>query len=168
MRYLYADTNLIIARYKPKDHLYDIANKIFNLDQYKIVISPISLVELFSVLSRVKNHIKIPPSIRGFDLSTLIKFIVDDCNIALISETYIIETNVLAAEIKLPLEYYIAFSLAERIKLRTLDLLHIAYTYILKNKIDAFVTGDKEILQKKEQILNELQIKVLSPEEIIS
>jgi len=79
------------------------------------------------------------------DLNTLVKFIINDCKLELVSRTYFIETEVLSIGAKLPLEYYIAISLAEKINLRTLDLIHIAYAYILKDKIEAFVTGDKGI-----------------------
>ena len=49
----YIDTNVVVARYKPNDPLHEIAEKLFNLPQVELYASPLTLVELYSVLSRV-------------------------------------------------------------------------------------------------------------------
>jgi len=55
----YVDTSLIIARYKPLDELYDDSNAFFE-SNFNFVISPIALIELYCVLSRLRNELDIP------------------------------------------------------------------------------------------------------------
>ena len=68
---------------------------------------------------------------------------------------------------KIPLEYYISIKLAEKLTLKTLDLLHIAYAYILREEIDYFTTGDKDIIQEREKIKQQTGIEIKTPREII-
>ena len=168
MKEIYIDTNLIIARYKPKDPLYSIANRLFKEEKYKFVISPITLTELHSVLSRVKHQISLPKDIETIDIPTLVEFIIEDCNLKLLSKTRIVTYQIGKERVRIPLEYYIALSIADKIKLRTLDLIHIAYAYLIKDQINAFVTGDNEILEKRKTILHTLGIEVKPPQDIIN
>ena len=168
MKGIYVDTNLIIARYKPEDPLYVLANRLFKARNYEFIISPITLTELYSVLSRVKIHISIPEGMENIDIPTLIEFILEDCNLKIVSKTRIVTYQIGKERIKIPLEYYIALSIADKIKLRTLDLIHIAYAYLIKDRIKAFVTGDNEIIDKQETIIHMLGIKVISPQDIVN
>ncbi|MGC8577032.1 MAG: hypothetical protein ACP5KW_06465 [Thermoproteota archaeon] len=72
-------------------------------------------------------------------------------------------------EVHAPLEYHLAIELSEQLKLRTLDLLHVAYTSILKRaKItDTLITGDEEVLESREQILNSAEVQVRHPRDVI-
>lgn len=60
------------------------------------------------------------------------------------------------------LEYYLTTKLAHSFSLKTLDILHLSYAWILKKSfgINMFITGDEEILEKAENIKKNLDIKV--------
>ncbi|MGB9758478.1 MAG: hypothetical protein ACP5KW_06470 [Thermoproteota archaeon] len=49
--------NIVVARYKPDAPPHNIAEKLLNFPQTELYASPLTLVELYSVLSRV--HVEI-------------------------------------------------------------------------------------------------------------
>ena len=165
MALMYLDTNVIIAVYKPNDPLYRDANKLFG-KSHSFVISPITIIELYSALSRIKPHMKLREEFKNINLDTLLVYIITDLKLKVITKTYITKLQLPNQMVKIPLEYYISIKLAEKIKLKTLDLLHIAYAYILKEEISYFVTGDRDIIQAKKRIKQQTGIEVKSPKEI--
>ena len=65
--------------------------------------------------------------------------------------------NLLVARIgeearRVPLEYIYAMRLADALKLRALDLLHVAQAALLEGEVEALVTGEEEILERRERI----------------
>ena len=52
-RRLYVDTSVIVARYKPRDEMYNSAESLFNQGGVHFFVSPLTLVELYAVLSRI-------------------------------------------------------------------------------------------------------------------
>jgi len=58
--------------------------------------------------------------------------------------------------------------LSRKLKLRTLDLIHLAYTSLLKRKdiTDMFITGDKEILECREEILAITGVLIKDPSKL--
>ena len=163
---LYLDTSVIIARYKPMDPLHDASERLFTNKALEFLISPITLFELYSVISRLGPNLVLPQEVKGVSLDTLVRFIIEDCNIRLISEVFFIPINLNQQKVNLPLEYLISITLAEKLKLRALDLLHIAYVAMLREKVKIFVTGDEEILGKKTTIKKVVRIEVKHPEDI--
>ncbi|MBO3799291.1 MAG: PIN domain-containing protein [Thermoproteota archaeon] len=163
----YVDTSLIIARYKPSDNLYKDSNAFFksNLD---FVISPITLVELYCVLSRVRSELDVPMQAEPL-IDTLITFIIRDCRLKLLSKNYYVKKDFGPQECRMGLEYYIATRFAERLGLRTLDMLHLSHAWILKKAsgVGLFVTGNEEILEKAEAIRKSLGIKVYHPKQLV-
>jgi hypothetical protein len=67
------------------------------------------------------------------------------------------------------LEHYVVTKLAGSLCLRTLDMLHLSYAWILKKTsgINLLVTGDEEILEKAESIRKSLGIKVYHPKQAV-
>ena len=163
---LYLDTSVIIARYKPMDPLHDASERLFTNKVLEFLISPITLFELYSVISMLGPNLVLPQEVKGVSLDTLVRFIIEDCNIRLISEVFFIPINLNQQKVNLPLEYLISITLAEKLKLRALDLLHIAYAAMLREKVKIFVTGDEEILGKKATIKKVVGIEVKHPEDI--
>jgi len=158
------DTSVIIARYKPGDPLYNDSNALFQRE-YRFVISPLVLVELYSVFSRIRPYIRLPKPLRGAALSSLIRFVVDDCKLTVVY-------NLLVARIgeeacRVPLEYIYAMRLADALRLRALDLLHVAQAALLDGEVEALVTGDEEILERRERIEKLTGLSVASPRELI-
>ncbi|MEM2641479.1 MAG: PIN domain-containing protein [Thermoproteota archaeon] len=160
----YVDTSLIIARYKPSDILYEDSNAFFK-SNFDFIISPITLVELHCVLSRVRSELNVPMDAEPL-IDTLVAFIIKDCK--LLSKGYYVKKS-FSQECRMSLEYYVATRFAEQLGLRTLDMLHLSYAWILKKSfgVELFVTGDEEILEKAEDIKKSLGIKVSHPKQLV-
>ncbi len=163
----YVDTSLIIARYKPLDELYEDSNAFFE-SNFNFVISPITLVELYCVLSRLRNELDIPFQAEPL-MDTLVTFIIKDCRLKLISKSRCIKRDFAGYACRISLEHYVATKLAGSLCLRTLDMLHLSYAWILKKTsgINLFATGDEEILKKAESIRKSLGIKVYHPKQAV-
>ncbi len=167
MRRVYVDTNVIIARYKPQDPLYSTANEFFTRKDIEFIISPLSLVELNAVISRLlPSNIIVPSNIKKIDVPTLVEFIIYDCNLRLVSKSYLTAYQIRKMKVRIPLEYYLALLIADTIKLRTLDLLHLAYVYLMKDYVSVFVTGDEEIIERK-NVIKKFGIRIIHPEEFL-
>ena len=54
---------------------------------------------------------------------------------------------------------------AEKLRLRTLDMLHLSYAWMIKRTlgISIFLTGDDELLEKSEVTRSALGIRTLHP-----
>ena len=164
---LYLDTNVIIARYKPADPLHKVSGKLLRSEEFEFFISPITLFELYSVISRLYPNMIFPQEVESISVDTLVHFIVEDCNLKLVSKNYLVTTYFRKRKIRMPFEYLMSMMLAERLKLRALDLLHIAYIAMLRDSIQAFVTGDGEILERKSIIKDIVGIEVEHPKNIL-
>ncbi|MGB9717194.1 MAG: type II toxin-antitoxin system VapC family toxin [Thermoproteota archaeon] len=163
----YVDTSLIIARYKPSDSLYRDSDAFFK-SNFVFVASPVTLAELYCVLSRARSELDIPMQVEPL-LDTLITFIIRDCKLKLLSRSYYVKKDLALQACRIGLEYYIATRLAENLSLRTLDMLHLSYARILRKTygVGSFVTGDEEILEKAEAIRKSFGIKVFHPKQVI-
>ena len=162
---VYVDTNVIIARYKPNDPLYSIANEFFQKN-YDFVISPITLVELYSVLSRVRPFLKFERGLENANIDTLIAFILYDSKLKIVARSFISRLQILGKRLRVPLEYHLAIKFAEKLQLKTLDMLHIAYAYMLRNRLDYIVTGDDDILKARELIKRHMGLEIREPSEL--
>jgi len=164
---LYLDTNIIIARYKSADPLHKVSDKLLSNEEFDFFISPITLFELYSVISRLRPNLVLPQEAKHASVSTIIRFMIEDCNLKLVSKTYLITTYFMNQKFRMPFEYSMSTILAEKLKLRALDLLHIAYASMLKDKIRIFVTGDDEILERKGVIKEFIGLEVKHPKDLL-
>jgi len=160
----YVDTSIIIARYKPADDLHKISKTLFEKSDLKLYISPITLIELYSILSRISKELELP-LVKGPLLDTLIAFIIEDCKLIIVSRTHAIEETIVGQPYKSTIEYHILMRFAEKLRLRTLDMLHLSYAWMIKRTlgINTFLTGDDELLEKSEVTRSVLGIKTLHP-----
>jgi len=160
----YVDTSVIVARYKPGDPLHEVSENLFKLSDATLYISPLTLVELYSVLSRVR--VEVP--VEGLNLHPLIHFIIKDCRLHVISIPLLARRSIAGCGVLAPAEYYLAIGLSHRLKLRTLDLLHIAYALILRRKgmADVMITGDEDILKCGKEILAATGVLVRGPQNL--
>lgn len=163
---VYVDTNVIIARYKPNDPLYSVANKLFE-NNYDFVISPVTLVELYSVLSHVKPFLKFKRGFENVNIDTILAFILYDSKLRIVARNFMSKMQILSKKFRFPLEYYLAIRFAKKFSLRTLDLLHIAYAYILRNMIDYVITGDHDILKIRGPLRQYIGLEIKEPTELI-
>jgi len=164
---LYLDTNVIIARYKPADPLHEVSDKLLSSGKFEFFISPITLFELYSVISRLYPNMIFPQEVESISVDTLVHFIVEDCNLKLVSKNYLVTTYFRKRKIRMPFEYLMSMMLAEKLKLKALDLLHIAYAAMLRDSIQTFVTGDSEILERKSIIKDIVGIEVEHPKNFL-
>jgi len=131
---VYLDTNVVIAYIDESDSQHSKAVEIVEIFDKK-EISKLVLTELASVLARAGYENYLTLTIYA---AKAVKAIVLDVDFDEV--------------------YKYAIKLAGRVKLRTLDLLHI--TICLVNGIDEFATFDQEIIKRKD-VLKELGVKVI-------
>ncbi len=161
---VYIDTSVIVSAVDKGDERSKEADK-FLLREKDKIISPLVLVEIFSVVSR--NYDKLVSAfevdISKEDLPAVIArlsmrkyglnlFHTPDKDLTIFGEV--------PAEIKL------AFMLAPELKLRSLDLLHLSYAWNFKlsgYNVDEFATFDDEILRKCDRINELTGIRVIEP-----
>ena len=126
----YIDTNVIIAFINNRDSNHARALKIFNYSNRKVT-SMIAVLELKSVLSRTT------------------KLSVDEIEAFV---DYLPEINVEVPEVDANKIIRNATDIAVRIRMKTLDLLHISASIIIG--ADAFITFDREFIEKEKEIAN--------------
>lgn len=163
---LYLDTNVIVARYKPADPLYQDVNELFS-GGFGFFISPITLFELYSVISRIRPNLVLPQEARHASIATIVRFMIEDCGLKPAFKTLLASSYLLGERVRSPLEYWLTMMLAEKLRLRVLDLLHIAYAAMLRDKVKVFVTGDDEILEQADAIEKAVELKVKHPKELL-
>ncbi len=124
---IYLDTNVIIAYIDERDPNHGKAVELLESLEEDRATSRLTLVELASVYSRAGLNESLALAIYSIEYSRA-KIIDIDLNKLLIE----------------------AFKLAESLKLRTLDLLHISACKIMK--IENFATFDRDIIAESESI----------------
>jgi hypothetical protein len=90
--------------------------------------------------------------------------------VGLVVTTYIVlaRRSIAGCGVLAPAEYYLAMGLSHQLKLRTLDILHIAYALILRRKgmADMMITGDEDILKCGKEILAATGVHVRGPQNL--
>jgi len=160
----YVDTSVVISRYMPKDPMNRISQEFFSKDRTSYI-TPLTLTELHSVFSRTMEQIHLPENVRidlPLAVSTLVSLTIKHCNLTIASVPYTVLAEIGGLSVRAPIEQAISYFLAGKLKLRSLDLLHIALCWVLKmqQRVDLFVTADDEITSKKEIIQKETGVRV--------
>lgn len=164
---VYIDTSVIVAAIDRGDGRNKEAEK-FLLREKEKVISPLVLTEIFSVVSR--NSDRLSDMLIGLDVeideedlpAIIARLSVKKYGLKLLysfDKEFTIFGEV-SAEIKL------AFTLAPKLKLRTLDLLHLSNAWNFKLNgygVDEFATFDGRILGKADRIEELTNIRVFEP-----
>ncbi len=126
----YIDTNVIISFLNNRDINHEKALKTLNHDS-EMVTSPVAILELKSVLCRTTT------------LNTdEIEAFVD----------YLHEINIEVPMIDMNKVISNAIEIAVNIRMKTLDILHLAAGVVLN--VDDFITFDREFIEKKKEIEN--------------
>jgi len=153
----YIDTSTIVAALDPEDPRYHRTRKILEEEEYK-VISELALAELANVISRreelVANIASKLGLTRELAVITIILYITRKFKLNYGSTREFSKTPPLG-ETYAPIAE--AIKLSSKLKLKTLNTLHIAYVKILKNKgqpIRKIITVDKNFKKSKNQIEN--------------
>jgi len=136
----YIDTNVLIAYINPKDPNHIKAKEIIENTISKVV-SQIAVLELFSVYSRNMD-------LTDIELEALVNYILK-------------KSSVLVKNVDWKILYEYSLSYANKLKLKTLDLLHTIAAYLLNT--DTIATFDKDIAYREKQINKALGLKVYCP-----
>jgi predicted nucleic acid-binding protein len=162
----YVDTNVVIAYAFERDPNHERAKKLISMLGAHLISSPLTLVELHSVLLRRRDQYKPLPEFRGLRPDMLVRALVKQLrsliNLEIRPDTP--ELNKLEG-----LDIYHIYSRAVKIalehnlNLRTLDLLHLAYAtkFHEEGLIEAFITLDNEILERRDSIEKRLGLKII-------
>ena len=124
----YIDTNVIISFISKSDVNHSRALRILDNNEGKVT-SPVAILELKSVLSRTTDL--------GVDE---IEAFAD----------YLAEIKIEVPEVDINKVLNNASDIATRIRMKTLDILHLSASMILD--VNGFVTFDHEFLEKKNEI----------------
>ncbi len=170
----YVDTNVILAKYFPHDAWHDRASSFLEYTRRRKIVSPLSAVELIAVTSRLEENLQIPrelllesPKRR---IRALVDFFIKDCGLLVESIPAQAKVRIGGRVLGLPIEYPTALGLAHALKLKTLDLMHLAYAANIRNwshDVEFFVTADDDILSKSEIIQQAVQIEVKEPSKVL-
>lgn len=177
---IYLDTNIIVSYFKPNDPHYTYSRKILDQADIHKVISFLTIIEFTSVIFRLQkgNRIELSISMKNIFSKTpqkyraiiLAKYIVRKFNLSVLGSKELLNFRINEESALFPLEFLKALSLSYESGLKTLDNLHIAIV-ALENKvsrIDYLVTGDRDILNKRNKILQITGCPVVSPSELTS
>lgn len=136
---IYIDTNVVVSYINKKDPLHQAAKQLIGeLGNSRLVVSPLVLVELYSVYSRTMN--------------------VSDLELEALVEYSIARLGASVEQVDCTRLFSEAQKHAHILRLRTLDLLHVVYAYLLGAK--GIATLDREIARKSDAIEETLGLKV--------
>jgi hypothetical protein len=174
----YLDTNVIIAYCFPRDNNHrnakSLITKLQELGVKELYHSPLTLVELYSYVSRNADILNIPEELRELirTKEQRVRVIAEYCLSSLSSLTtsvFISDTEGLInliinnlPNVRIFHKFAEALRLAPELQLPSLDLLHVIYAKQVPERIKYFATLDKAIIGKAESIRNALGIEVIT------
>jgi predicted nucleic acid-binding protein len=172
----YLDTSVIMTRYVPTDPNFHAVEDFFNRSSEAKYISEVSVLELCCVFSRLIRGglLRVIRDVRDFDGLG----VEQKARVALEHAIRSWRLRVATTErsyAKLPLSkqtvevehtFFEAIRISPMLGLKALDTLHLAYAHAIRETavdLETFTTLDKDIQARREQIRNELGIRVVSP-----
>lgn len=170
----YVDTNVLVAAYAPRDPLHKASKAFLDKSETTRIISPLTFEELSSVLARTEEELELPPALAREPLArrirAVVEYMVTDSRLTLASQLGSSRVRVGGRSVLVPLEYWKAARLAPLLRLRALDLLHLAYAHLigrLEFGVKSFVTGDEDIISKAADIHKSLEVAVRHPRDAV-
>ncbi|MBC7327003.1 PIN domain-containing protein [bacterium] len=155
---VYLDTNIILSYGIERDPNHEKARALIERNKHlgKFCTSPFTLVELYSIAYRIGCFI-LPPGIKRSALAPYllrkldIEVIPDERKLGKLKGLYLFHI------------FFEATQISPKVKLKSGDMLHIAYAKILAEKglVGYFLTMDKEILERKEEIRESISVEVI-------
>jgi predicted nucleic acid-binding protein len=153
----YVDTSVIIAALDTRDPRFRVARELLEKEKYKVV-SEIVLSELASVVARREDLVSSIAVRLGLGAEEAIIAIL-----VYIIKRFSLKCKSVGGRARIPLlgDAYkpiaVAVELSPRTKLRTIDLLHVAYAMLLKDEgepIERLVTLDKDFEKARDTLKN--------------
>jgi predicted nucleic acid-binding protein len=172
----YLDTSVIIARYMPADPAYKEIEKLFRTYAEPRYISEISVLELHCVFSRLirggmlSAHVG-PSSFADLKPYEKVKVAVEHAIrtwrlTVTIPERAYARFPLSRQTIEIQHELFEAIRTAPTLGLKTVDMLHLTYAKAIRETVPdlkTFTTLDREIISRRKEIEDELDITVVSP-----
>jgi len=153
--------------------LYHAARSFLSKQQPRKIVSALSFAELSAVLARVRPEIQLSEPAQNEPFKRRIRaavgYIFKDGGLTLASHVGVSTIHVGGRTAPIPMEYPKAASEAYRLRLKALDLLHLAYASLISRlefKLDLFVTADQDILDAASEIEESLGLKTTHPKDI--
>jgi len=172
----YLDTNVIIARYMPADPAFSKVEQLFRTSPEARYISEISVLELHCVFSRLirggmlSTHLGLS-SFAGLEMKEKVKVAVEHAirtwrvTVTTPERTYA-RFPMSRQTIETQHELFEAIRTAPALGLKALDMLHLTYAKTIRETVPdlkTFTTLDGDIISRRNEIENELDITVASP-----
>ncbi|MEM3382236.1 MAG: type II toxin-antitoxin system VapC family toxin [Candidatus Bathyarchaeia archaeon] len=179
MRIFYLDTNVFISNYKRDDPYHSSSVKIVEglrqgrIEAYTCVLT---ILETAAVASRnYEKGIHLLGASRMIDRRRLIGALLKrllNLNIHFVNLPGETSMKLLKKDITMPIIFHESLSLALKIGLKSLDLIHLSSAKYaketLKVPIQAFVTGDEDFLNRKDKLSEIIDFPFLTPSEYAS
>ena len=172
----YLDTSVILTRYLPSDPNFDSVENYFKRLSEPRYISEISVLELYCVFSRLirGSSLTALSGVRGFDQLTIdekvrvaVEHAIRTWGVKVIMpERTFVRLPLSKQTLKIAHELFEAIRSSPGLGLKTLDALHVAYAYTIRElvpNLDTFATLDRDISSRREAIQNETGIRVVIP-----
>jgi predicted nucleic acid-binding protein len=162
----YVDTNVLISYYFDEEELHEVSTRIFNMlktMRKKVYVSPLTLVELYSVMARSLSKHRLPPHYTVLDekgkIQVLVKDVLEYSKPILVDDESKLELLDRSSVFHM---YKKAIDYVATLKLKSLDLMHVAYAIELAKRglVDTFITLDRELISRR-QVLEGLGLKVM-------
>lgn len=179
MKILYLDTCISISFLKSDDIFHKISKTIMSAKNLTRIGSPITLLELASVISRQFQNLKFDSSkIRDWDdlnlqerKSLITLYFLQQLSIKFYACLGNEKINIKNLDFLMHIDFSKAIRITPLFSLRTLDNLQIAAALNLRDvknfKIDYFVTTDNVILEQSKNIQKETNLTIIHPEKLI-
>jgi len=172
----YLDTSVIIARYMPADPGFSKVERLFRASSEARYISEISVLELHCVFSRLirggmlSAHLGVS-SFADLEMKEKVRVAVEHAirtwrlTVTTSERTYG-RFPLSRQTIEIQHELFEAIRTAPTLGLKTLDMLHLIYAKTMRETVpdlETFTTLDRDIISRRNEIENELEITVVSP-----
>jgi predicted nucleic acid-binding protein len=172
----YLDTSVIVARYMPADPAFNAVERLFRASPEARYISEISVLELHCVFSRLIRGGMLSAriglsSFAHLETNEKVKVAVEHAirswrlSVAAPQRTYA-RFPLSRQTIEIQHELFEANRTAPTFGLKALDMLHLTYAKTMRESVPdlkTFTTLDGEIISRRREIQDELDIKVVSP-----
>ncbi|RLG47010.1 MAG: PIN domain nuclease [Thermoproteota archaeon] len=158
----YIDTSVIVAALDPSDRRRDQARRVLEGREDKFI-SELVLAELSSVLAR-REELKELASELGIRedlvLPAILIYLIKRFGLTYMKVNGLVRLPAIG-ELYSPMAFAVIWS--TKLKLRTLDLVHLAYVKIMKDEgspVRSILTADKEFQKAKEIMKKEIGVEV--------
>lgn len=172
----YLDTGVILTRYVPTDSRSQQVEAFFENSREARYVSEISVLELYSVFSRLVRADTLKPADTASNFQHLnpdekVKVAVEHAIRTWRLKTFATDRSPLKLAvgrqtIEIGHELFEAIRLSSKFGLKTLDNLHLAYASAIREvepDLSTFTTLDKEIISRRKEVERQTGIRIVEP-----